>query len=178
MGTVPTFDDWAAGEKVTAAKLRTNVRDGGNFFRSPPNVKVQRKAVQSLANSAVTIISHDTELWDTDAMFDPANPTFLTVQTAGLYEVKLSASPNNGVTTGLLYAYVDDGTNEIGIGSRGAWSSGAPTSVTASGDVRLAVGAKLRLAVFQTTGGAINTWNNAAGDSRFQTTLAARWVAA
>lgn len=49
------------------------------------SARVTRSTAQSIANATETAISFDTVRWDTDGMWDAANATRLTCQTAGKY---------------------------------------------------------------------------------------------
>lgn len=50
-----------------------------------PMARVWRSTAQNIASGAFTTISFDSILFDTDGMWNPATPTYLTIKTAGKY---------------------------------------------------------------------------------------------
>jgi len=80
---------WTNNETVTDTILNAHVRDNFNAIANPPYVYVRAGSVQTtLGNATPTPIQFDTELADTDSMYNPASPTKVTVNTAGLYLVQ------------------------------------------------------------------------------------------
>lgn len=84
--TVPTF---AAGALLTAEQLNTYLRDNLNTFLNPPRCQLSRASGsnQAIASGAFDAISWaaGAEYYDTDNMWAVANPTRITMNTAGLY---------------------------------------------------------------------------------------------
>lgn len=93
MATIPSPRTWTNGEEVLESYLDTDVRDGWRFFTNPPRVKVYNSTGQTIAsgapsNTADTLATWDTDVYDTDGMHNPAsNASRLNVVTAGAYQV-------------------------------------------------------------------------------------------
>ncbi|WP_410657831.1 hypothetical protein [Amycolatopsis sp. lyj-112] len=94
MATVPSQDNWSAGEFPTAAKLNKNIRDAVNFLMNPPEARLARKltAQTGLGNGSTTAIIFDSTLLDNDSMTNIATAnTRITITTAGAYNVGVAA---------------------------------------------------------------------------------------
>lgn len=94
MATIPSPKTWHNGDEVLETHLDTELRDGWRFFANPPRVKVYSTTGVTLAGSAsgsnFTLMTWDTEVYDTDGMFNISpNPSRLTAVTAGAYQVVL-----------------------------------------------------------------------------------------
>ncbi|MGW0805277.1 hypothetical protein [Nonomuraea sp. NPDC002799] len=91
MATVPAPRTWTASELVTAAKLNTDIRDGFNFFRSPPICRLTKSGSQSIAENATTAVTWEVEVIDRDAGHSTVtNVSRYTAQTAGWYHLRAS----------------------------------------------------------------------------------------
>lgn len=89
MATIPTPRTWTPGETPTGQQLNTDIRDGFGFLMSPPRVKVYNSIGQSI-NQAITLLTWDTEVYDSDGMHSTSsNTSRLTAVTAGVYEIVL-----------------------------------------------------------------------------------------
>ncbi|WP_159053135.1 hypothetical protein [Streptomyces regalis] len=85
LATVPTFSSWTAGEKPTAAKFTTNIKDAGNFFKNTPFAwAYQGTGTNTVSDGAWNNVVLDTEKFDNDNMFTAGTPQ-LTIRTPGLY---------------------------------------------------------------------------------------------
>ncbi|MFE5369259.1 hypothetical protein [Streptomyces mirabilis] len=92
MATLPTQDSYTAGVPVTAPVLNKNVRDALNFLLAPPQVLLTRSTSWTLASASNPrlITEWNSEIVDTDGMWNPTpNPSRLTAQTPGLYELTI-----------------------------------------------------------------------------------------
>jgi hypothetical protein len=86
---VPSFDDFIASERVTAAKLNKNVRDSGNFYKAVPFAHAYLTAALSVPTGGTwQTINLDTEQYDNDNMFVTSTPGRLTIQTPGMYYIE------------------------------------------------------------------------------------------
>ena len=83
----------AQGEVLTSAKWNQDVVANSIAQRVPPMAEVRRTTTQSIANTAWTNVSFDASpaIFDTDSMWDSANPTYLTIKTAGVYLFSVQA---------------------------------------------------------------------------------------
>lgn len=175
VATVPTMQTFAAGEKLTAAKLNTNVRDAISFLLNPPRAGMGRNStVFSVPNNAATPVDFDTELYDTDAMVNLGSSTqAITIVTPGWYDIvgQVSfASNNTGVRLGRITV---NGTAVAADYAPAAAANGIVVNLKAQ-NVQLVAGDLVRLAAYQNSGVALNTLITA-GERCF---LTARWVAA
>jgi hypothetical protein len=118
---------------------------------------VNRQANQSIPTNIWTAIQFDTEEWDTDNIFDPAQNTRLTCKTAGRYlisgtvrfaenttGIRMAMICRNGSTTDRLANYFG------GMDINGRWSASFTTLVN------MIVDDYIELYVWQNTGDALN----------------------
>jgi hypothetical protein len=88
MATIPATQSFLAGEKVTAAKLIAAAKTPIDFLMNPPRVNAYASAVTPLTTSVSTLVSFDSEPWDTDSMHSTTtNPSRITINTSGQYLV-------------------------------------------------------------------------------------------
>lgn len=80
MGTPPTFP---IGSTPGESELQ--------FALDPPRASISTTST-SLADDTYTVVTFTALKWDTDGMWNAANPTRLTVQTPGLYSVTMFAN--------------------------------------------------------------------------------------
>lgn len=129
---------------------------------------------QAISSNAYTDVSFDVEVYDTDGMFDPADPTKLTIKTAGTYlltgAVRWAPNATGVRTIGIVPN--DNGIAWFAADTRVASASEA-TRHGVSTVTRLAAGDYVELTAYQTSGGALNTDN--AGSP--QVHLSATWLA-
>lgn len=133
MATLPTQDSYTAGVPVTAPILNKNVRDAVNFLLGPPQALLTRSTAWTVASITVPrlITEWDTEVRDTDNMWNSTpNPSRLTVNTPGLYELTLFVHWPPALNGGNGIAMVGIEVN----GNGGVWAA-APESRIAE-DVR------------------------------------------
>ncbi len=112
---------WTTGQILSAAHLNTNVRDNTNFLHSPPGCLATRSTTQSITNATPAAVSFTgTDVYDSDAMHDPAGaPTLITINTSGMY-LFWSAVEFTGNATGLRRGFLQTlsgGVRRTGIGN-------------------------------------------------------------
>jgi hypothetical protein len=84
---IPSMKTWVDGEVVSPQDLNEQIRDVGDFVLGgrPAGRVARRASTQTLATDAWTAVAWDTVDYDTDSLFDPGNPSYVQVQTTGLY---------------------------------------------------------------------------------------------
>ncbi|MFF1776957.1 hypothetical protein [Streptomyces virginiae] len=88
MGTVPATQNFLAGEKVTASKLTAATKTPLDFLMNPPRCGVYAATGVACASGTSTLVTFDSESWDTDAMHSTATDTSrITINTSGQYLV-------------------------------------------------------------------------------------------
>ena len=100
MGTIPTPPTFTAGQVLTASQCNQLVTCL-NFWASPPRALISKSGTQSLTSGVVTVLTFDTESYDTDGMHDTAtNNTRLYAKTAGYYAISATIGfATNGTGT-------------------------------------------------------------------------------
>jgi len=72
--------------------------------RPPPMAQITKVAPLVCNNNVVTLMTYDTENFDTDGMYDPASPNRLTIRTAGIYRLShLADCAPNGAAVRIAY---------------------------------------------------------------------------
>lgn len=108
---------WSTGNTITAADLNTYVRDNvGWLATDKPHAKVRKTALQTIATATDTVLTFDTEDWDTGAMHSTVTNTGrLTVPTGGggIYELKAGVAWATGATSYRVIAIRKNGTTFI-----------------------------------------------------------------
>jgi hypothetical protein len=75
---------WATSDVVTAAMMNTNVRDNENWLHAHHGCSVYKSANQTVANGNNDVVTWNSELYDTDAMHDPATNNSRVIVPTGL----------------------------------------------------------------------------------------------
>lgn len=91
MTALPVQRTWAAQETPSQSELNLNIRDAVSFLLSPPRVSLGAGSTQQVSTSSAPILEvfgWDTEIIDTDDMWDPSDPTKIHINTPGLYVVR------------------------------------------------------------------------------------------
>jgi hypothetical protein len=92
MATVPATQSFLAGEKVTAAKLIAAAKTPLDFLMNPPRCNAYSGTGIATATSTATLVTFDSEGWDTDSMHSTAsNTSRITINTSGQYLVNFYA---------------------------------------------------------------------------------------
>lgn len=186
MATVPSPRTWTSSEQVTAAKLNTDIRDSWNYFKAKPFCLLAKTVDQTINASALTAITWDVELKDSDAGHSNVtnNPRY-TAQTAGWYSVRCTAylvtlgAPFFGFTWADLTIRKNGTTQQsrsTQIAPFGAGNSFAP--LTTEGYVQLAVSDYIEAMIIMLDGSG-NNGNVVAhelGTSWFSTRMQIEWV--
>jgi len=122
-----------------------------------PSCRAQRTSSQSIPNSTYAGVSFDAEVWDNDAIHDPAtNPTRLTAKTAGIYSIVGHAEwAANGTGKRLLSIWLNGGTIISMVQDYPATGTEGPVMQIAT-QYTLSVNDFIELALYQTSGGALN----------------------
>lgn len=113
--------------------------------------RVYNDAAQSVPDITNTLVSFNTELFDTDAIHDPAAPTTLTCKTAGIYLITAQVNFDTNATGARTLQIKHNNTTIIAMNS----VAGA-TRVNVSTVYRLAVNDFLIVVAYQNSGGALN----------------------
>jgi hypothetical protein len=147
------FSDVATGDVYTAA-AHNLVLENLNNHRVPPMCSVYRTAALShTATGTYQVYTYDTELYDTDSMWDAGSPTRITLNTAGVYDVKFVVSLGN--TTGLIAGaiYKDGGAYQflfLDAGQATANYKSGSTNVVSTGSTYI------EAYFYQASGGSLN----------------------
>ncbi len=139
----------------------------------PPSVRVQLNANQATANTTWKIVDTWTEAYDTDGMWTSAN-NYIEIQTAGIYLVSYNVTFANNGTGGRIAFITLNNSIADGTGAVGS-AAASPVSVTdqrvgATFMREFAVADKLRIQVWQSSGGALNLVSTA------ENFMAATWI--
>lgn len=106
--------DWRSGGGLKAIR---GGKMGGDEYRiwNVPRVSVYRAAAGNIAAATPSAITWDTIEYDTDSMFNPINPTILSANTPGLYELTCWGNlANAGDTTYRQFYFFKNGANALG----------------------------------------------------------------
>lgn len=129
---------------------------GGGNGGYTEGARATRSTNQSIPNNVLTPISFDAEVWDTDSIWEIANPTRLTCKTVGVY----------AMWGGMIYSFHGTGYRDwdIRLNSVTYISAYRDKSLGAlknhyssvSGIYKLAVNDYIELMAFQDSGAALN----------------------
>jgi hypothetical protein len=85
----PVQKTWYPNQTVSAGALNQNVRDAVNYLLAPPRCIIYASnPAQVAAQGTPSVFSFDSYLTDTDNMWDPQNPTAITFNTPGVYQIR------------------------------------------------------------------------------------------
>lgn len=163
MATVPTVHTVAVGDKITAADENTYVRDAVSYLLNPPRIHAYAGSTQTLTTATITVLTFDTENWDTDGMHSTSsNTSRLVVVTTGLYACNFGVTFATNATS---WRYLNIRKNAAGASGGGTsvyqgFTSGLAVSnnnITASFDVSLNAGDYLEVFASQNSGGNLAT---------------------
>jgi hypothetical protein len=146
---------WATGEVVTAANLNLHLRDNVSFLANPPACRVYNNAAISIPNATETLLTFNSERWDTASMHSTASLTSrITMPVAGLYLLTATFEFQSNAT-GIRYFYFrHNGTLSIGYHSKP--STQGARHFTVSTVYKFAAADWIEMLVFQDSGGALN----------------------
>lgn len=90
MATVPSTATKAVNDPITAAWANNNVKSPIDFINAPPECQVYDAAGLTVTNSTFTLLTFNTEAYDTDSMHSTSsNTSRININTSGMYEVEL-----------------------------------------------------------------------------------------
>jgi len=98
---------------VAPATWAAAVKAGLDFQANPPACRVGNSANQSIPNTGDSVVTFNTEAYDTDGMHSTVtNTSRITLNTAGLYEVIFHGAftPGNDYTSAWCYLRVNGST--------------------------------------------------------------------
>jgi len=132
--------------------------DGSTGTLSNVSVSVKRTTDQTIATGTYTYVSFDSTNFDTSNFFSSSNPTYITIPSDGLYEIKglvVFAANTTGVRKGNILiesssTYVVSSVNYTASGT-GANGVSFPVSST----TKLLTGDKVYLQLYQDSGSSI-----------------------
>ena len=108
--SIPVIPSLPAGHVVTAAEMN-KLAYACTFLLGKPIARVEdTNAAQALTTSATTITFGSPRVFDTDGMWNAANPNRLTVQTPGWYKLRYHVNGTNPSGQGILEAYAQSTT--------------------------------------------------------------------
>jgi hypothetical protein len=147
---------WSTNEVVTAANANTHWRDNLSFLGSPPSCAVSHSTSPLVSDSTFTVMSADTELFDTDTMHSTvSNTSRITATTAGRYELKVTMRFGINGAGSRIIAYRINGGSNIQIASYP--NAGAQETVISGWDtVVLAATDYVEALAWQNVGGNLN----------------------
>ena len=156
--------DVAATAAIAKSKISTSGRWPLASHPSTPACFIYKAAAQSIPNITETALTFDSESWDTDTMHDPStNPSRITTKTAGYYLVKgnvVFTAAAGGRRWAKIYA---NGSSYIGCpvveGPSVADANSYP-ALNPSVVLSLSVNSYVELFVYQSSGGALNTYSD------------------
>ena len=126
-----------------------------NALRIPPMVRIARTSGQTVTNAAWVYVDTWSEIFDTNNMWTSAN-NYIEIQTAGVYLVQYGGAwAINGTNDRLANLTLNENTagnssiNTANVDSIGV----SDQSITGNVLYRFSVGDRLRLAVYQNSGG-------------------------
>jgi hypothetical protein len=163
-----------AGEVYTASAHNVIVTDVNNFI-VPPMVQVRRTTDLTSYTSNTLISWTTTAAFDTDGMFSSGAPTYITVQTPGIYLVNFVGQITGSATISLVLAtlYKNGVSNRWAMNTPQTQSTEAIFSV--SGITECVAGDTLAAGV-NITGGSNYTVKGSASESFNQSRMTAKWI--
>lgn len=178
---LPDITKWNAG--VAHDEVMFNaVSDTLNFLLNPPECSVQQTSAQTIptGTTTATAVVFDTLNTDNDSMWDSGDPTVLTIQTPGWYEIEWAvswATKSSDTTLRMQALYL---AKNYAIASAIAHNDFINDSVTTpqvrmSYDLFLVAGDQLSVGLIQSTGSNLNTASSASVKDQ-QTSLRVRWA--
>lgn len=141
---------------IAPASWGTQVRDNLEYLIDPPACMVYNSVAQSLPIGYQTLTANS-ELYDNDGMHSTVtNPSRITAQTAGRYDITATVLFAPNATGGRTLAYRVNGGSDIEIASHPVTS--ATVNSTLSGLVKLvlSVGDYVEIRAWHNSGGSLN----------------------
>jgi len=147
-------DTVLTADSSTATGLKWATPASGSTF---VGVRLTKSGGQSITNNTGTMVTWDTETYDTNGYHSTStNTSRITIPAgkAGYYSITATGGFSGNVTGQRYYAFYKNGTLELIIGRAAGYSADTVLSGTAVWN--LAVGDYIELECFQNSGGALN----------------------
>jgi hypothetical protein len=163
---VPVLATEVPGNFWTAALYTQNVYNLGTFVLNPPIAQIYQATAQSIPSGGLaTALTFDAAITDTyGGHSTTVNNTRYTAQVAGYYLVIGTGALAANATGNRLVQINKNGSvisQGISVGLAPGTANGTVIQVAAL--VQLAVGDYIEIAMYQTSGGALNTATNQSG---------------
>ena len=177
MGDIPTLPTFAAGERLTAAKLNA-LAAAQAFWTLPPRAAAYQNVPQSIPTATYTMVSLGAEIFDvvqagdTEMHSVSTNKSRITIRTAGKYSVTGQISYAASATGSRKCLIVKNGVTVLAEAGMVALPGGM-TSVIGAGPViaPLNPGDYLELQAYHDRGSALNTDTTFVGSTWLQVLL-------
>lgn len=156
-GTIATAD--IADAQITVAKLA-----------GVPCARVYRSSDQSISNSSNTVITFNSERYDTESIHSTSSNTGrLTAQTAGVYCISVTVSWEGALNGYRSLSIRINGSTTVAATLRNTTSGGIVEGAdqTVTTDYYLGVGDYAEAVVFQNSGGSLKVWSSDAYSPEF-----------
>lgn len=152
---IPAPRTWVDRDSINTTNQNTD-RDAILYAQKPTAVIADRVAAQSILNNTTTLVSFDTEIFDSGAGFAPTSST-VTFAEAGVYVITAGGTWAANATGARVGTIRHNGNDVNG----GTWEApalggGAPTFMSHCATVLAAAGDTAGYAVTQTSGGSLN----------------------
>lgn len=137
------------------------IRDDLEALADPPQCSVRSTVAQAISTNTLTVLTANTEFYDTDAMHSTiSNTSRITANTAGRYsaEACINWQAINLADIPLLLNFLVNGTTGLNVAQIAALhrSDGFTTAISGIRSISLAVGEYVEVRVRQITGFPVN----------------------
>ncbi len=163
---------WTAGDQPSAESFN-EISDAIEFLSNPPAAYVWASTTQSMSNATFTALNHQNELRDNDGMWSAGNPSRLTCQTSGWYELEYGIFYGSAADFNWRTPAIRKNGNTF-VAQSSMINCGADIMLRACYDMYLYAGEYLELMGYQASGGSLSTAaGSLTGDHTF---LSATWT--
>ena len=148
---------WVVPDAITAARLNQDLRDNVAFLANPPKVRAYNSAAISTTTATATLITLDSERYDTDTMHSTATNTGrITFTTAGTYRYTARIAFASGAGDYREVKIRLGGATDIDLDSRGVAGGGNYTTCICTGEYAFTAGQYIEMFAYQNSGGNLN----------------------
>ena len=164
--TAVTVANATAGNAILASDHSTNFQNVNNLI-VPAAVSIDAGA-QNIATATNTYLSFGASAtYDTDSMYSSGTPTYITINTTGLYLLTYYVLFSNATTGTRFAAFVKNlSTVYGGVGMNANTTNPNPTEFTSAATVSLAATDKVYLRLYHTQGTNVSCYG----------TMTATWI--
>lgn len=134
---------------------------GGTAGGRDISARITKSTDQSIPDATPTNIAFDTEIYDTDAMFNPAFPTILSINRPGKYDLQASLTWEPGGGTDRLIVIMKNGLATIAIGDITPIAASFTSQEVNGAGIPLVAGDFLEVLVFHDAGAPLNVLTGA-----------------